>query len=90
LDTNDSTSEVVLPRNTKFIYSATTDAGFNHGVAYISMKNMNSVRNTIKTTTVSERLRGGYRNDWFEMTIIGSLRYAHSVNEQQSDQNLDT
>lgn len=79
-----------IPANTKFTYSATTDAGFNHGVAYISMKNMNSVRNTIKTINVSERLRGGYRNDWFEMTINGSLRYAHSVNEQQSDQNLDT
>lgn len=79
-----------IPANTKFTYSATTDAGFNHGVAYISMLNKNSVRNTIKTTSISERLKGGYRNDWFEITLNGSLRYAHSVNEQQADQNLDT
>ena len=79
-----------IPANEKFTYSATTDAGFNHGVAYISMMNKNSVRNTIKTTNISERLKGSYRNDWFEMTLNGSLRYAHSVNEQQPGQNLDT
>ncbi len=79
-----------LPANTKFTYSATTDAGFNHGVAYISMLNKNSVRNTIKTTNISEQLKGGYRNDWFEITLNGSLRYAHSVNEQQPGQNFDT
>ena len=79
-----------IPSNTKFTYSTSTDAGFNHGVAYISMLNKNSVKNTIKTTSISERLKGGYRNDWFEMTINGSLRYAHSVNEQQPNQNLET
>ena len=79
-----------IPANTKFTYSTTTDAGFNHGVAYISMMNKNSVKNTIKTTNISERLRGGYRNDWFEITLNGSLRYAHSVNEQQPKQNLET
>lgn len=79
-----------IPANTKFTYSTTTDAGFNHGVAYISMLNQNSVKNTIKTTNISERLKGGYRNDWFEMTINGSLRYARSVNEQQPNQNLET
>ena len=79
-----------IPSNTKFTYSTTTDAGFNHGVAYISMLNQNSVRNTVKTTSVSERLRGGFRNDWFEITLNGYLRYEHSVNEQQPQQNLDT
>jgi len=79
-----------IPANTKFTYSTTTDAGFNHGVAYISMMNKNSVKNTIKTTNISERLRGGYRNDWFEVTLNGSLRYANSVNEQQPNQNLET
>ena len=79
-----------IPANTKFTYSTTTDAGYDHGVAYISMLNQNSVRNTIKTTSISERLRGGYRNDWFEIALNGSLRYEHSVNKQQSDRNLDT
>lgn len=79
-----------IPANTKFTYSTSTDAGFNHGVAYISMLNQNSVKNTIKTTSINERLKGGYRNDWFEMTINGSLRYARSVNEQQPNQNLET
>jgi hypothetical protein len=79
-----------IPANTKFTYSTSTNVGFNHGVAYISMMNKNSVKNTIKTTNISENLKGGYRNDWFEMTVNGSLRYANSVNEQQPQQNLET
>jgi hypothetical protein len=79
-----------IPANTKFTYSATTDAGFNHGVAYISMLQQNSTRNTIKTTNISERLRGGYRNDWFEITLNGNIRYQNSKNEQQPNQNLET
>ncbi|MBQ5663978.1 MAG: TonB-dependent receptor [Bacteroidaceae bacterium] len=79
-----------IPANTKFTYSTSTNVGFNHGVAYISMMNKNSVKNTIKTTNISENLKGGYRNDWFEMTLNGSLRYANSVNEQQPQQNLET
>ncbi|MBR4294838.1 MAG: TonB-dependent receptor [Bacteroidaceae bacterium] len=79
-----------IPANTKFTYSTTTDASFNHGVAYISMNNQNSVRNTVKTTSINERLRGGYRNDWFEITLNGSLRYDNSKNEQRPNQNLET
>ena len=79
-----------IPSNTKFTYSTTTDAGFDHGVAYISMLNKNSVRNTIKTTSIGERLRAGFRNDWLEVALNGTLRYEHSVNEQQPDRNLDT
>lgn len=79
-----------IPANTKFTYSATTDAGFNHGVAYISLQKQNSVRNTIKTTNISERLRGGYRNDWFEISLNGNVRYQNSKNKQQPKQNLET
>lgn len=79
-----------IPANTKFTYSTSTDAGFNHGVAYISMNRQNSVRNTIKTTSLSERLRGGYRNDWFEVTLNGNIRYENSKNKQNPNQNLET
>lgn len=79
-----------IPANTKFTYSTSTNGSFNHNVAYISMLNSSSVRNTIKTTGINERLTAGYRNDWFELTLNGQLRYEHSVNEQQPDNNLDT
>ena len=80
-----------IPANTKFTYSTGTDAGFNHNVAYISMNSQsNSVRNTVKTTSINERLRGGYRNDWFEITLNGNLRYENSKNEQNPNQNLET
>ncbi len=80
-----------IPANTKFTYSTNTDASFNHGVAYISMNNQSSsVRNTIKTTSLSERIRGGYRNDWFEVTLNGTIRYENSKNKQNPNQNLET
>ena len=80
-----------IPANTKFTYSTGTDAGFNHNVAYISMNSQSSsVRNTVKTTSINERLRGGYRNDWFEITLNGNLRYENSKNEQNPNQNLET
>ena len=79
-----------IPANTKFTYSTNTNFGYNNRVAYISMSQQNSVRNTIKSTSISERLRGGYRNDWFEITLNGSLRFENSKNKQQPNQNLET
>lgn len=80
-----------LPKNKKFTYSTNTDLRYNHQVSYISPnRNSNSVRNTVETTGVGERIRFGYRNDVFEFTMSGSLNYSHSSNEQQPDRNLDT
>ncbi|MBQ2778168.1 MAG: outer membrane beta-barrel protein [Bacteroidaceae bacterium] len=80
-----------LPKNKKFTYSTGTSLGYNHQVSYISPdRNSSSVRNTVETVNVGERLKFGYRNDVFELTMDGSLNYSHSNNEQQPDRNLDT
>ena len=80
-----------LPKNKKFTYSTGTSLGYNHQVSYISPdRSSSSVRNTVETLNVGERLKFGYRNDVFELTVDGSLNYSHSNNEQQPDRNLDT
>ncbi len=80
-----------LPKNKKFTYSTGTSLGYNHQVSYISPdRNSSSVRNIVETTNIGERLKFGYRNDVFELTMDGSLNYSHSSNEQQPDRNLDT
>lgn len=80
-----------LPRNKKFTYSTHTDVNFNHQVSYISPnRNSSSVRNTVDNTNIGERLKFGYRNDVFEITLDGNVRYSHSDNKLQPDNNLDT
>lgn len=80
-----------LPKNKKFTYSTGTSLGYNHQVSYISPdRSSSSVRNTVETLNVGERLKFGYRNDVFELTMDGSLNYSHSNNKQQPDRNLDT
>lgn len=80
-----------LRSNTKFTYSSNTDAGYRHQVSYISLdRNSSSVRNTVETTNLGERLKFGYRNDVFEISLDGSVYYSHSTNEQQPSNNLDT
>lgn len=80
-----------LPRNKKFTYSTNTDIGYNHAVSYISPDvNSSSVRNTVETYNIGERLKFGYRNDVFELTMDGSVNYSHSLNEMQPENNIDT
>lgn len=80
-----------LPKNKKFTYSTNTNLGYNHQVSYISPnRNSSSVRNSVETINVGERLRCGYRNDVFEISLDGSLNYSTSNNKQQPDRNLDT
>lgn len=80
-----------LPRNKKFTYSTNTNISYAHNVSYISKDvNSNSVRNTVETTNLNERLKFGYRNDVFEISLDGSVNYSHSDNEMQSQNNMDT
>lgn len=40
--------------------------------------------------SLGERLRGTYRNDWWEFSLNGSLDYTHSRNSYQESNNMDT
>jgi len=68
-----------------------TRAGYNNYVGYLSLDSKSdSKKNTTRTTTLSERLAGSYRNSWLEIELDGSLDYTHTRNLLQSQSNLDT
>lgn len=68
-----------------------TSAGYNNYVGYLSLdRRADSQKNTTRTTTLSERLSGSYRNNWLEVELDGTLNYTHTRNLLQSQSNLDT
>lgn len=67
-----------------------TNLQYNNYVGYLSLDGKDSQKNTTRTTGVSERLSGSYRNDWLDVTLDGSLNYTHTRNLLQSQNNLDT
>lgn len=80
-----------IPLNTKFKYSTSTGGSYRHDVSYISMqRNANSVRNTVETYNVNERLRFGYNGEVFDFTLNGYINYSNSKNEQQPERGLET
>lgn len=80
-----------IQSNKKFTYSAFTSAGFSHQVSYISVdRNSSSAKNSNETLRLGERLKFGYRNDIFDITLNGSIDYNHSDNKLQPDNNIET
>ena len=68
-----------------------TNLGYNHYVSYLSLdKSQDSQKNTTQNTTWNERLSLGYRNDWLELSLDGTLAYNHAKNKLQPNSNLDT
>lgn len=68
-----------------------TDFGYNNHVSYLQVnRNANSVKNTARTASIQERLGFGFRKDWFEIELDGSLRYERVRNELQSTNDRDT
>ena len=59
-------------------------------VGYISSGQADAEENVTKSLSLGERLRGTYRNDWWELSLNGSLDYSHSRNNFQEQNNLDT
>ena len=68
-----------------------TNLSYNNSVGYVSLNMLEgSQKNTTRTTNVSERLAGSFRNDWLELELNGTLNYTHSNNLLQKQNNLDT
>ncbi len=80
-----------IQANKKFTYSAFTTAGYDRQVSYISVdRNSSSQKNSNNTLRLGERLKFGYRNDIFDITLNGSIDYNHSDNKLQPDNNIET
>lgn len=68
-----------------------TNVSYNNYVGYIALdNNSGSQKNTTRTTQLSERLSGSFRNSWLEVSLDGSVNYTHTRNLLQSQSNLDT
>ena len=63
---------------------------YNNYVSYVSQGMSGSVKNTTKSTNVTQRLNASFRNDWLEVTLDGNVNYQHSRNELQPSADLDT
>ena len=71
--------------------STFTRAQYNNYVGYLAPdNNSSSLKNTTRTTTLSEQLALTYRNTWLEVSLDGSVNYTHTRNLLQSQNNLDT
>ena len=72
-----------------FNYNISLSDNYNHRVSYLDL-NKQAVKNTTNSNTFGGRLGTGYRNDWLEVELNGSLNYTHSRNELQPQSDLDT
>ena len=81
-----------MPGNKKFTMSTFTFTRYNNIVSYISSRQQmtESDKNKTRQLNVNERLRGTFRNDWFEFSLNGSFGYSHSRNSFQAQNNMDT
>ncbi len=79
-------------RNKKYTINTFTMARYNNIVSYMSDTQSQSAsdKNKTRQLSLSERLRGTYRNDWWEFSLNGSLAYTHSRNSFQEENNMDT
>ena len=79
-------------RNKKFTINTFTMSRFNNIVSYISDVDLMNQADKNKThqLTLSERLRGTYRSDWWELSLNGSLNYTRTRNNFQEENNMDT
>ena len=68
-----------------------SNLGYNNYVGYVSLNSTSgSQRNVTRSFSLSERLATSYRNSWLELELDGSFTYAHSKNELQLQNNLNT
>ena len=67
-----------------------TTLAYTNAVGYLSLDGQTSQKNTTKQTSVGERLSAGYRNNWLEVNLNGTLNYTHARNKLQATSNMDT
>lgn len=67
-----------------------SNIGYTNSVGYLSLAGNESQKNTTKQLNVGERLSAGYRNEWLEVNLNGTLNYTHATNKLQPNSNMDT
>lgn len=67
-------------KNKKFTISTFTRGSYNNMVSFMQMDKEDSQKNTTRNLNLFERLRGSYRNNWFEFGLNAGLAFANSRN----------
>ena len=78
--------------NQRYKVSSSTNANYNYQEGYVRTKtnDNNFPLAATRSVTLSERLSGTYQNDWFEITLQGTLSYNRARNDLQPTANMDT
>ena len=78
--------------NQHYKISSSTNAryGYQEGYVRTKMDDNSFPLAATRSVTLSERLTGTYQNDWFEVTLQGTLNYDHARNNLQPTANRDT
>ena len=73
-----------------FSFFTLTDYSYTKSVGFLSVSGGNSEKNTMRTSNISQRLRGSFRTGLFEFGVNGSINYEHSHSALQTNANLNT
>lgn len=95
-----------IGKDKAFTFSSNTNLGYNNQVGYHfdTDQQMEDLKNNItyseddryvrksktRSLTLMENLEFGYRNDWFETSINGSINYSRNRNNIVENNDLDT
>lgn len=79
-------------RNKKFTINTFTTISYNNIISYISDKALLELadKNKTKQLNLGERLRGTFRNDWWEFSLNGSFNTMRTRNSFQEQNNMNT
>lgn len=76
--------------NKKYTINSFSNIGYANNVAYLTSGNGADAveqKNTTTNLTLSERLNGAYRNNWFEFGLNGSISYSVEKDKLTSSNN---
>jgi hypothetical protein len=74
-----------------FTYNVSLNENFNHRVGYVGdFLTKETLRNSTNQNIIGGRLGFGFRNDWLEVELNGSVNYNSTRNKLQPQSNLDT
>ena len=80
-----------LDKEANWNVSTSTSLNYSNYVNYITLnRTSDSEKNTTKTTTLRESLKGSYRNSWLEVEVNGDMSLNSARNVLQSSANRDT
>ena len=79
-----------LDNNNYFTFNDFTSFNYNHNVSYLDPMQYEEEKSRTNTLGVNERVGFGFRKEWFEVSVNGSVNYNHSRNSVITTGNLDT